>query len=163
MSKKDILVTIPFESLVNQLFGEDRRYYVPLQPTIADVLEWCIKEFKLETQYKIQRTGYDEVTRFVEYDEITLSHPRLWIYQDWHDSEQNYNKRKINSENDRFEREKLSKNVKLVKKYYKEVTGVDNDEIAEAKCYSLVKGNKLASIKMLGVPMEKYITTKEQL
>ena len=161
--KKDILVTIPFESLITQLFGKDSRYYVPLQPIIADVLEWCIKEFKLETQYKIQRTGYDEVTRFIEYNEITLSHSRLWMYQDWYDSEQNYNKRKINSENDRFEREKLSKNVKLVKKYYKEFTGVENDDIAEAKCYALVKGNKLASIKMLGVPMEKYITSKEQL
>jgi len=161
--KKEILVTIPFDSLINQLFGEDRRYYVPLEPVIADVVEWCIKEFKLETQYKIQRTLYAEIDRFIDYKETTLSHPRLWIYSDWYDSEQNYHKRKITSENDRFEREALAKNIRLVKKYYKEFTGVDNDEVAEAKSYALVKGNKLASMKMLGVDITKLIIKKEQL
>ena len=158
MSKKDILVTIPFDSLIQQLFGEDRRYYVPLEPVIADVLEYHIKQSKLETQYKIQRKGFAEISRFVEYEETILKNPRLWIYADWYESSENYNRNKAVSINDRFERESLAANIKLVKKYYKEFTGVDNDEVAEAKCYALVRGNKIASLKMLGVPIEKLIT-----
>ena len=158
--KKDILVTIPFDSLIQQLFGEDRRYYVPLEPVIQHDPQYHIKNSHLETQYKIQRVGFAEISRFVEYKETTLEHPRLWIYSDWYDSEQNYHRLKKTSDDDRTDRETLAKNIKLVKKYYKEFTGVDNDEVAEAKCYALVKGNKLASIKMLGVDMSKYIIKK---
>jgi hypothetical protein len=163
MSKKEILVTIPFESLITQLFGQERRYYVPLETVIADVIEYHIKQSNLHTLYKIQRSSFAEISRFIEYKEVELSHPRLWVYSDWYDSEQNYNRLKKNSDKDRFEREALSRNIRLVMKYYKEFTGVDNDEIAEAKCYALVKDNKLAAMKMLGVPVEKLITKKEQL
>ena len=155
--KKDILITIPLESFIEQMFGEERRYYVPLQPTIAEVIEYHIKNSHLELQYRIQYTAYQEISRFVSYSETRLAHPRLWIYSDWYDSEQNWQRRKIQSENDRIEAEILAKNIKLVAKYYKEFTSVNDNEVAEAKAYGLIKGNKFASIKMLGVPMDKFI------
>jgi hypothetical protein len=158
---KELLVTIPLDSLITQLFGEERRYYVPIEPVIAQVIDYHIKTSNLELAYKIQYKDYDEVDRFSKYLESTLDRPRLWIYRDWYDSDQNYQRRKAHSIRDKEEADMLRANIKIVAKAYREFTGIDDVPTSEAKAYALVKGNKLASIQMLGVELSKLITKKE--
>lgn len=158
-----LLVTIPFDSFIEQIFGDEKRYYIPLEPVIAEVIEYHIKNSKLESLYKIQYFAHQEISRFTDYKETKLKFPRLWIYSDWYDSSENYNRRKAHSIRDREEAEMLARNVKLVSKHYRDFTGVDNIALSEAKAYALIKGNKLISIKMLGVNIDKLITDKSQL
>ena len=163
MSKADLLVTFPLESLIKQLFGEDRKYYVPIETIIAQVIDYHIKTSKLELLYKIQYEAFQEISRFSSYKETKLAQPRLWIYKDWYESEQNYQRQKAHSIRDRENTEMLERNVKIVSKAYREFTGVDNAPLSEAKAYGLLRDNKMASIKMLGVDLTKLITTREQL
>ena len=163
MSKAELLITIPLDSLIQQLFGEERRYYVPLEPVIAEVIEYHIKNSNLGLSYKIQYSSHEEISRCVTYTEVTLHKPRLWIYKDWYDSEQNYNRLKATSEKERIDSEMLSRNVKIVAKAYREFTGNADVAISEAKAYGLLRGNKMASIQMLGIELSKLITMKEQL
>lgn len=161
--KKDLLVTFPFEALVRQLFGEERRYYVPLEPVIADVIEWHILNSGLSLQYKVQREAHQEVSRFVEYAETKLEHPRLWIYSDWYDSSEAYNRSKARNIRDRENEEMFRRNLKVVAQAYRDFTAEDDIAKSEAKAYALLKGEKMKSIYMLGVKPEQLITDRSKL
>lgn len=155
--KKDILITIPLEALIEQLFGKDEepRFYVPIQPTIAEVLEYHIKHSKLELLFKIQYSTFAEISRFTEYKEEPLEYPRLWVYKDWSDSNENWYKKKAISEKERKENELLKLNIKIVAKAYRTFVGSDSVEQSEAKAYALLKGNKMASIQAMGIELSK--------
>jgi len=161
---KELLLTFPLNAFIKQIFGdEEPRYYVPVEPVIAQVFDYHIKNSGLELTYKIQYTSHAEISRFSVYKEQTLAKPFLWVYRDWYNSDQNYNRLKALSEKERTEDEMLKKNVKIVAKAYREFTDVQDIAVSEAKAYGLLKGNKMKSIQALGVELSKLVTTKEQL
>lgn len=111
----------------------------PLPVNLAEVIEAITKGKSLVHIQWLDENG------------DALSQPVIWYYKYWADSVERFNRQKAYSHQQRVKRFLFEANVRIVARACKEYFKMD-ENWSQMTAYSLVKGNKLKQIQVIGVP-----------
>lgn len=148
---RNTTVTVPLLTVLQLALGPEMKGTAEW-PDVesAEILELI---FKGKTLFKFQ---------FQSWEGEPLDHPILWSWEDWHYSSTNYKRLKLIQEQNIELRAIERANVKIISRAVKEVFMQDDDDIATATAYRLLKKKQFGTIKnVLGV--DKLIAKVEEI
>jgi hypothetical protein len=141
-------ITIPIDDLLSLALGHELSGCCPIPLQTAIILHELTKN---GTLYRVQ---------FDEFDGSPLLFPKLWSYNEWHYSRENYDKNKVWQHKLRVERWILEANVRMIGKALSRFCNLDT-EVAEASALSLLRQKNMNKLRAIGVT--KLIEKEEEL
>lgn len=157
------LITIPLSTFVDSHLGRGLQVSADGSMMVNSIQYYC-RPIDKDIADLIFSITENKTLCHIEYPDINsphLSSPMLWDIGAWNTHYDKWMREKKRAEKERIDRHIFEENVRLIANAYMKFTECPNREAAEQLASKLLRNNKLATIKMLGV--KKLITTTEEI